>query len=245
MVLRRRVMAGAAALAAVAAFTFPVVGSSANPPDLTTPVGPCAGLTFLDDGICTVAPGETVYFEVVSGSGGDGGMGGRGGDAFVGGSGTAGTSGGLGGRAYGVVGSFTNTTGAPVNLYAWVGANGLAGVPGADGMNGTSQNPNGQQGQNGFPGEHGGLSAIYLDNPFIITSMTLLANVVAVSGGLAGGGGTGGDGGLAPVSILDGADGAIVSPQSIPASWVHGPQDRPSTPGVVFAAAVVAPAYTG
>jgi len=223
----------------------PVTTTSAVPSNPVTPVGPCAGQAFVAHGACTVAPGETVFFEVVSGSGGDGGMGGRGGDAFVGGSGSAGTPGGLGGRAYGVVGSFTNTTGAPVNLYAWVGANGTAGAPGADGMNGTSQNQNGQQGQNGFPGEHGGLSAIYLDNPFLNTSLTLLANVVAVSGGLAGGGGTGGDGGLAPVSVLDGADGAIVSPQSIPASWVHGPQDRPSTPGVVFAAAVVAPAYTG
>lgn len=249
MVLRRRVMAGAAALAAVAAFTFPVVGSSANPPDLTTPVGPCAGLTFLDDGICTVAPGETVVFEVVSGSGGPGGAGGRGGDAFQGSSGpslgAAGGPGGLGGRAYTVSGSFTNTTGAPVNLYAWVGLNGLAGAAGQDGVNGTSQQPNGTDGFDGGDGEPGGGSAIFLDNPFIVTSLTVLQHVVIVSGGFGGGGGPGGQGGLSPVSVLDGVDGSITSPQEIPAGWLHGPVVGQSTPVVMFLAPVVAPAYTG
>lgn len=248
MVLRRTGMAAAAALAA-AAFTFPVVGSSANPPDLTTPVGPCAGLTFLADGICTVDPGETVSFTVISGSGGNGGDGGNGGTSFDNGSGAVsgdlGASGGAGGRAYSVSGSFTNTTGAPVNLYAVVGTNGVDGSVGIPGSDGTVNSQDGGPGGNGADGAAGQQSAIFLDNPFIVTSMTVLQNVVIVSGGTGGVGGSGGSGALAPVSVLNGVDGTITSPQDVPAGWVHGAADRPSTPVVLFAAAVVSPVYAG
>jgi len=42
------------------------------PADPVVSSGACAGTTFLEDGSCTVAPGETVVFLVVSGAGGDG-----------------------------------------------------------------------------------------------------------------------------------------------------------------------------
>lgn len=221
------VVGGAAAVAALASFMFPVVAPSALPADPSTPVGSCAGLSFSENGSCTVAPGETVQFLVVSGSGGNGGRGGDGGDAYVATDqsitpattpsweGTEGGPGGVGGRGYMATGSYTNDTGSVVTLYAQVGANGANGEPGAHGFIGTSNYPNGGDGQDGFPGFHGQSSAIYLDNPFVLNEvpMILLNAVVVVSGGERGEGGPGGEGGegqqLLNVNLLDGVDGSI------------------------------------
>lgn len=184
-------VAGTAALATAVAMTAAPAASAVAPE-------PCLGQTFLSNGYCTVADGETIFFTVASGAGGFGGA------AY--GAPATGGRGGLGGAAAQVTGFYTNTSGAVETLTVVVG------LAGADGAAGTSGTPNG-----GFG----------LAGDFTTVSVQGGSAIVDVAGG-AGGQGGAETGSPAPAGDgLNGNAGGLLQPNSLPTGWTQSVWAQP------------------
>ncbi len=206
---------------------------------------------FVEDGTCTVLPGEAIEFTVQGGAGGPGGNGGSGGDglfrgAYEGGYAGFGGRGGIGGslgRGAEVVGSYTNSTDETVTLTVFVGVAGLSGSDGMFGVSGVEGTPSGANGTDGGDGVAGTESSIFIDD--------LL--VVSAQGGTGGKGGKGGQGGTSPTGVLgspngvdgepgeDGLDGVNGSyaPSPLPEGWIYT-EEGLSTASVTFVSGVPA-----
>ena len=263
-----RSMIAGVSVAALAGSSLAVLGAVA--PASAEVVPSCVSVgAFNTSGTCTVAAGETISVAIKGGNGGAGGAGGNGGSGgsgtngvvlLQGGLGGLGGNGGRGGIGAMILGQWTNTTGATVEVRVLAGVDGAAGLAGSPGLAGAdAPGPGAGSGGDGLKGGDGVAGSTGTDSAVSGLGFGVLA--YGGSGGAGGTAGAGGTGGLPSGPGSNGADGTEgisgrdgqTAPVPLAAGFMAVTDTSSSAPGVYFSSVPidvpvvdpVVPAYTG